>query len=86
MGKRIVRITVNGEILVKEGKVLHPDKVFTVVSNNYLVGQAKDKYFGFPVRESEDTGVVINQVLISWLEKHEHLDYKIEGRIVKIDN
>ena len=86
MGKRIVRITVNGEILVKEGKVLHPDKVFTVVSNNYLVGQAKDKYFGFPVRESEDTGVVINHVLISWLEKHEHLDYKIEGRIVKIDN
>jgi 2',3'-cyclic-nucleotide 2'-phosphodiesterase (5'-nucleotidase family) len=86
MGKRIVRITVNGEILVKEGKVLHPDKVFTVVSNNYLVGQAKDKYFGFPVRESEDIGILINQVLISWLEKHEYLDYKIEGRIVKIDN
>ncbi len=85
MGKRVVSITVNGEILVKEGKVLHPDKVFTVVSNNYLVGQAKDKYFGFPVKEIKDTGVVINQVLISWLEKHKYLDYKIEGRIVKID-
>jgi 2',3'-cyclic-nucleotide 2'-phosphodiesterase (5'-nucleotidase family) len=86
MGKRIVRITVDGEILAIEGKVLHPDKVFTVVSNNYLVSQAEDKYFGFPVRKSKDIGVLINQVLISWLEKHEYLDYKIEGRIVKIDN
>jgi hypothetical protein len=72
--------------LVKDGKLLHPDRIFTVVSNNYLVGQAKDKYFGFPVGESKDTGVLINQVLIGWLEKYELLDYKIEGRIVKIDN
>ena len=85
MGKRIVSITVNGGILVKEGNILHPDKVYSVVSNNYLVGQAKDKYFGFPVRESKDIGILINQVLVSWLEKHEYLDYKIEGRIVKID-
>jgi 2',3'-cyclic-nucleotide 2'-phosphodiesterase (5'-nucleotidase family) len=86
LGKRIHHISVNGEILVKEGKVLHPDRVFTVVSNNYLVGQAKDKYFGFPVTDSQDIGVLINQVLISWLEKNKCLDYKIEGRIVKIDN
>jgi 2',3'-cyclic-nucleotide 2'-phosphodiesterase (5'-nucleotidase family) len=86
MGSRIHRIAVNGELLVKEGKVLHPDRVFTVVSNNYLVGQAKDKYFGFPVTDSRDIGVLINQALISWLEKNECLDYKIEGRIVKIDN
>jgi 2',3'-cyclic-nucleotide 2'-phosphodiesterase (5'-nucleotidase family) len=85
-GNRVHRIAVDGELLVKEGKVLHPDRVFTVVSNNYLVGQAKDKYFGFPVTESKDIGVLINQVLISWLEKYECLDYKIEGRIVKIDN
>lgn len=86
LGERIVRIAVNGEILAEKGKVLNPDKVYSVVSNNYLVGQAKDKYFGFPVGESEDTGVIINQVLISWLEKHRFLDYGIEGRIVKIDN
>jgi 5'-nucleotidase/UDP-sugar diphosphatase len=86
LGMRIHHIAVNGLILVKDGKVLHPDKVFTVVSNNYLVGQAKDKYFGFPVTDSQDIGVLINQVLISWLEKYKCLDYKIEGRIVKIDN
>ena len=86
MGERIVRIAVNGEILAEEGKVLHPEKAYSVVSNNYLVGQAKDKYFGFSVGKYRNTGVLINQVLISWLEKHRLLDYGIEGRIVKIDN
>lgn len=86
LGQRIERIAINGKILVKEGKLLHPGRIFTVVSNNYLVGQAKDKYFGFSVKESKDTGVLINQVLIGWLEKYELLDYKIEGRIIKIDN
>jgi len=75
-----------GRFLAEDGKVLHPDKVFNVVSNNYLVSQAKDKYFGFPVGKSRDTGVLINQVLISWLEKYRHLDYKVEGRIIKIDH
>jgi 2',3'-cyclic-nucleotide 2'-phosphodiesterase (5'-nucleotidase family) len=86
LGERILHISVNGDFLVKEGKILHPDKVFTVVSNNYLVGQAKDKYFGFQVKKSKDIGILINRVLISWLEKYEYLDYKIEGRIVRIDN
>ncbi len=86
LGQRIEGIAINGKILVKEGKLLHPDNTFTVVSNNYLVSQAEDKYFGFPVGKNKDTGVFINQVLINWLEKHELLDNKIEGRIVKIDN
>jgi 2',3'-cyclic-nucleotide 2'-phosphodiesterase (5'-nucleotidase family) len=83
-GQRVQLVSVNGEILVKRGKVLFPDKLFSVVSNNYLVGQAKDKYFGFPVRHSQDLGILINQALISWLEKHEFLDYVIENRIVEI--
>jgi len=86
MGERIVDVAINGEILVKDGKLLHPDKVYSVVSNNYLVSQAKDKYFGFSVGKSKDTGILINQVMIDWLKKHNLLDYKIEGRIVKIDN
>ena len=85
-GQRIERISINGKILAEEGKLIHPDKIFTVVSNNYLVSQAKDKYFGFPIKETKDTGVLINQVLIGWLEKHKVLDYRIEGRILKIDN
>ena len=83
-GERVVFVEINGEILVEEGKVLHPDKIYTAVSNNYLVGQAKDKYFGFAVKESKDKGVLINQVLIAWLETHKLLDYKVEGRIAAI--
>jgi len=86
LGKRVFSIEINGEILVEEGKVLHADKIYTAVSNNYLVGQAKDKYFGFAIKESKDTGVLINQVLIVWLEKHRLLDYKVEGRIVAIQD
>lgn len=85
-GERIAFVQINGEMLVKEGKVLHPDKVYTVVSNNYLVGQAEDKYFGFAVKEPQNTGILINQVLIAWLEKNKLLDYEAEGRIVEIIN
>jgi 2',3'-cyclic-nucleotide 2'-phosphodiesterase (5'-nucleotidase family) len=84
-GQRIESIAIDGKELVKKGKLLLPDSVFTVVSNNYLVSQAKDKYFGFPVKEMKNTGVLINQALISWLEKHQLLDYIIQGRIISID-
>jgi 5'-nucleotidase/UDP-sugar diphosphatase len=86
IGQRIDRISINGKILVEKGKLIHPEQVFTVVSNNYLVGQAKDKYFGFSIDEIEDTGLLINQALIGWLEEHKVLDYRIEGRIVKMPN
>ncbi len=86
LGERVAFVQISGEILVEGGKVLHPNKVYTVVSNNYLVGQAEDKYFGFAVEEPRNTGILINQVLIEWIKKHRVLDYDIEGRIVEIMN
>jgi 5'-nucleotidase/UDP-sugar diphosphatase len=83
-GQRIDYIEINGDVLVKKGKVLWPEKVYTVVSNNYLVGHAKEKYFGFPVASPKDTGVLLDIVLMEWLEKYKVLDYKIEQRIVEI--
>ncbi len=80
-GKRISYVEVDGEVLLSDGKLLHPDKIFTVVSNDYLVGQAKDKYFGFPVKHVHDTGLPLDKVMVEWLEKHKVLDYKIEKRI-----
>lgn len=80
-GKRIFYIEVDGKILLKDGKLLHQDKIFTVVSNDYLVGQAKDKYFGFPVKHVHNTGLPLDRVMVEWLEKHKVLDYKIEKRI-----
>ena len=83
-GKRVSFIEINGEVLVKEGEILLPEKIYSVVSNDYLVGHAQEKYFGFAVDNPKNTGLVLDIVLMEWLEKHKALDYKIEGRIVKI--
>jgi 5'-nucleotidase/UDP-sugar diphosphatase len=83
-GKRIFYIEVDGEILLKDGKLLHPDKVFSVVSNDYLVGQAKDKYFGFSVKNAHNTGQPLDKAMMEWLEKYKVLDYKVENRIEEI--
>lgn len=83
--KRVRDIEFNGTVLVDGGKVLWPDKTFTVVSNDYVVGHAQEKYFGFPVTESQDTGFILDLVLMEWLEKNKVLDYKTENRILRID-
>ena len=84
-GERVDYIEINGELLEKEGKMLHSRKVYTIVSNNYLVGHAEDKYFGLTVANPMDTGLPLDLVLMEWLEKFKVLDYKIEKRIVKIE-
>lgn len=84
-GKRVTSIEIDGEVLVKEGEILFPKRVYTAVSNNYLVGHAEDKYFGFLAKEAKDTGFILYQVLMEWLEKHKVLDYGIEERITEIN-
>ncbi|MFQ6038731.1 MAG: bifunctional metallophosphatase/5'-nucleotidase, partial [Candidatus Aminicenantales bacterium] len=83
-GKRVMSVEVLGEKVVEGGKVLLPEKTYSVVSNNYLVGHAEDKYFGFAVKKFQDTGRLIHEVLMDWLRKHRLLDYREEGRIVAI--
>jgi len=83
-GKRVDYIEVNGEVLEKQGMLLKPEKVYIIVSNDYLVGHAEDKYFGFKVDGARDTGFTLNQTLIEWLSIHRVLDYKIEKRIIEI--
>jgi 2',3'-cyclic-nucleotide 2'-phosphodiesterase (5'-nucleotidase family) len=83
-GERVDYVEVNGEVLVNEGKVLHPKKVYSAVSNNYLVGQAEDKYFGFPVTCQENTGLILEQVMVEWLLEYKVLEYKVEERIVEL--
>jgi 2',3'-cyclic-nucleotide 2'-phosphodiesterase (5'-nucleotidase family) len=83
-GQRVDYIEVGGDVLENQGVLLQPDKVYTVVSNDYLAGQAKDKYFGFPVPEAKATGVALYESLIDWLEKNKVLDYRLQDRIVEI--
>ena len=83
-GERVDHIEIKREVLVKKGKVLWPEKVYTIVSNNYLVGHAKEKYIGFPVTVLNDTGIPLDNILMEWLNKYKVLNYKIEERIVEI--
>jgi 2',3'-cyclic-nucleotide 2'-phosphodiesterase (5'-nucleotidase family) len=83
-GERVEYIEIKGEVLVKKGKVFWPGKVYTIVSNNYLVGHAKEKYLGFHVTAPNDTGIILDNILMEWLNKHKVLNYKIEERIVEI--
>jgi hypothetical protein len=83
-GQRVDYVEVGSEVLVRKGEVLRPEKTYAAVSNNYLVGQAKEKYFGFSLTDSRDTGLPVQQVLIDWLQKFRVLDSKIEKRIVEI--
>ena len=80
-GERVDFVEVDGEVVVTKGQILLPDKVYSVASNDYVVGQAKDKYFSFPVSESRDTGFPLNHVLVEWLEQNEVLVCEIEARI-----
>jgi len=70
--------------LENQGVLLQPDKVYTVVSNDYLAGQAKDKYFGFPIIEAKATGLSLYESLIDWFKKNKALDYRLQDRIVEI--
>lgn len=84
LGRRISSVEVNGEFVVRNGQVLLPEKVFLVVSNDYVLSQANDKYFGFSVDEYQATWLPLNQVLMEWMQEHKVLSYRVEDRIVKL--
>jgi len=83
-GERVFEVEVGGEIVVRSGKVLLPDKSYTIVSNDYLVSHAKEKYFGFAVENPLNTGFLLDMTLMEWLEKHRVIDAVVEGRIREI--
>jgi len=84
LGERVDFIEVNGDVVVKDGEILLPEKKYTVVSNDYVVGHAEDKYFGFPVPNSKDTLFLLDQTLVEWLQEYKILNYGNETRIVRI--
>lgn len=83
-GSRVWRIEAGGQIVVKEGRLLKPDIVFSAVSNDYLVAQAKDKYFGFQPDDIRDTGFSLNQTLCEWMKTFEVLNYEPRQRIIPL--
>ncbi len=78
----MVRVVERGEL--GGGTLNLPDQLFSVVSNDYIVAQATDKYFGFPVKNLRTTGFSLTNAMIEWLEKNHVLVCSIEERIVEI--
>lgn len=83
-GSRVGDLTVGSDAVVEDGKLLLPDAVFTAVSNDYVVAQARDKFFGFEVHEKRDTGISLTKALEEWLQENRVLTCEIEDRIVEL--
>jgi hypothetical protein len=71
--------------VISDGEVLLPEKQITIVTNDYIIGHAQDKYFGFPVHEYKDTELSLEQALLDWFHDHKVLEYTFEDRIVEIE-
>jgi len=83
-GVRVERLEVGEDLVVEKGRLLLPDRSYGVVSNDYVVGQAEQKYFGFPLRDPRRTDFSLDRILMEWLETNRHLKCSIEDRIVEL--
>lgn len=83
-GQRVRSLIIDGDVVVKDGRIIHPDTVYSAVSNSYVTGHTADKYFGFSVIDTSDTQWPLQQVLLDWMETFGILDYGCENRIVEI--
>lgn len=79
--ERVMDIKVNGE-------PYDPDVTYSITTNNYVVGQAEDKYFGFPVEDFRDTGIKRASTLIEWIQEHGTIGEEYcepQGRIQEVE-
>jgi 5'-nucleotidase len=83
-GKRVDFLAVGDDVVVRDGRLLLPDEVYSVVSNDYVIGQARRKYFGFEVKEAQMTGFHLTQVMVDWLQENPTLTCSLEDRIVEL--
>jgi 2',3'-cyclic-nucleotide 2'-phosphodiesterase (5'-nucleotidase family) len=83
-GQRVDSLSVGDEDVVRDGRLLLPDRLFSVVTNDYVIDQAQRKFFGFEVENIEMTGIHLTQVMVDWLQKNQVLTCTIEDRIVEL--
>jgi 2',3'-cyclic-nucleotide 2'-phosphodiesterase (5'-nucleotidase family) len=84
-GQRVEYIEVGGDVLVDEGDVLLPNRVYTVTTNDYVFNMAEEKYFGFTPDLVWERGLLLTQVLMDWIEKYKVLTCEIEDRITLLN-
>lgn len=84
LGQRVEHVEISGDLVVKQGRVIQPQRTFMVVSNDYVAGHAEDKYFGFVLTGLKISAVTLDQALTDWLRENKILEYNLEDRIVEI--
>ncbi len=84
VGQRVDFLAVGDHIVFRDGELIKPDQLYSVVSNDYVVAQARKKYFGFPVEKQRETEITLTDAMIEWLQKNRVLVCSIEERIVEI--
>lgn len=80
-GERVMDIMVHGE-------PYDPNATYSITTNNYVVGQAEDKYFGFPVEDFRNTYIKRSSTLIEWIEEHNTIGEEYcepQGRIQEVE-
>ncbi|MBN2244966.1 MAG: bifunctional metallophosphatase/5'-nucleotidase [Candidatus Aminicenantes bacterium] len=85
-GSRVKTISVRDQVIMLEGRILCPEKEFSVVSNDYVVGHARDKYFGFMIKKQRNTGEALADTLSEYIKKLLVLKIGYENRIIAIDD
>ncbi|MCD6441106.1 MAG: bifunctional metallophosphatase/5'-nucleotidase [Candidatus Marinimicrobia bacterium] len=72
----LIEATVNGNPII-------PDKIYTIATNNYILGHIK-RFFGLSEKDVlvEDTGVIGRDILLLAVKKQKIIDSKIEGRLI----
>lgn len=83
-GRRVERILVGDDLVVDHGRLLLPELTFNAVSNDYVVGQAEHKYFGFILKNVLSTDLSLDRILVEWLEENKSLKCSVEDRIVEL--
>jgi 5'-nucleotidase/UDP-sugar diphosphatase len=77
-GQKVLSIEVNG-------KPVDDDKVYSVVTNNYVGGHLHD-FYGVPERKIELThlGKIDHDLFVEAVKKQRHISSRVEGRIVDV--
>lgn len=83
-GSRVKTVLVKDEVIVSDGRILCPEKEYTVVSNDYVVGHAKEKYFGFIITKQRKTRESLTETLLNYIKKLRFLKNGYEDRIIEI--
>lgn len=71
--------------ITKDGKIIEPNKVYTVATNNYLTeGGSGGRAFKNAI-EKTDTMISVRDAMIEWIEKNKEIKGWEVGRFIKIE-